>query len=205
MPGSVNIRLCIMMFLNFVVWGCWYVTIGTYLTATLHFSGTQTRAVFGTTALASLISPFFVGLVADRLFATEKVMAVLYGLGIASIEPPIAAARPYPFIARERTLRHHPLLAPGVRHLALLGAVFLLLIGGLSVGISIYSSAYLNKKADRALIAGLYNLFVLSGVLFIVANNVFFFVVLLANFTHIRIGIRLGFKRACATAVEAAF
>src|SRR5947209_13895971 len=35
--------------------------------------------------------------------------AVLYGLGIASIEPPVATARPYPFIARERTIRHHPL------------------------------------------------------------------------------------------------
>src|SRR5712664_2096089 len=81
MPGSLKIRLGVMMFVNYVVWGAWYVTISTYLTSTLHFSGTQTGAVFGTTALAALISPFFVGLVADRLFATEKVMAVLYGLG----------------------------------------------------------------------------------------------------------------------------
>ena len=56
--------------------------------------------------------------------------AIIYGLGIASIEPPISTARPYPMIARERTVRHHPLLAPGVRHLALLGAAFLLLVGG---------------------------------------------------------------------------
>lgn len=81
MPGSVNIRLCIMMFLNFVVWGCWYVTIGTYLTATLHFSGTQAGAVFGTTALASMISPFFVGLIADRYFSTERVLSALHLIG----------------------------------------------------------------------------------------------------------------------------
>jgi len=60
-----------------------------------------------------------------------------------------------------------------------LAAFFLLLIGGLSMGIAIYSFAYLREKADRALIAGFYNLFVLSGVLFVVANNVFFFIVLL--------------------------
>jgi nucleoside transporter len=81
MPDSLKIRLGLMMFVNYIVWGAWYVTISTYLTSTLHFSGTQTGAVFGTTAVAALISPFFVGLVADRLFATEKVMAVLYGLG----------------------------------------------------------------------------------------------------------------------------
>jgi uncharacterized membrane protein (UPF0182 family) len=57
-------------------------------------------------------------------------VAIVYGLGLASIEPPIATGRPYPFIARERDLRYHPLLAPGVRHLAVLGAVFLALVAG---------------------------------------------------------------------------
>ncbi len=60
-----------------------------------------------------------------------------------------------------------------------LSAFFLLLIGSLSVGITIYSFAYLRQKADRAQIAAVYNLFVLFGVLFVVANNVFFFIVLL--------------------------
>lgn len=70
-----------MMFLNYVVWGAWYVTIGTYLTQTLHFSGTQTGAVFGTTALACMISPFFVGLIADRFFAAERVLCALHLIG----------------------------------------------------------------------------------------------------------------------------
>lgn len=81
MPNSISIRLSIMMFLNFVIWGCWYVTIGTYLTMTLKFSGTQAGAVFGTTALASMISPFFVGMIADRFFSTERVILVLHLIG----------------------------------------------------------------------------------------------------------------------------
>jgi nucleoside transporter len=81
MPISLKARLCLMMFLNYVIWGAWYVTIGTYLTATLKFSGTEAGAVFGTTALASMITPFFVGLIADRFFATEKLMAALHLMG----------------------------------------------------------------------------------------------------------------------------
>ena len=81
MSPSLRIRLSVMMFLNYFVWGCWYVTIGTYLTATLKFSGTQAGAIFGTAALASMISPFFIGLVADRYFATERVLLTLHLVG----------------------------------------------------------------------------------------------------------------------------
>lgn len=81
MVSFLKTRLGAMMFLQYVIWGAWYVTLNTYLTSTLKFSGTQAGAVFGTTALASLVAPFLVGLIADRLFATERVMAVLYALG----------------------------------------------------------------------------------------------------------------------------
>jgi nucleoside transporter len=81
MPISLKARLCLMMFLNYVIWGAWYVTIGTYLTATLKFSGTEAGAVFGTTALASMITPFFMGLIADRFLATEKLLAILHLIG----------------------------------------------------------------------------------------------------------------------------
>jgi nucleoside transporter len=74
----LKLRLCVMMFLQYVIWGAWYVTITTYLTQTLGFTGTQAGWVFSTVSIASLVSPFFVGLVADRFFATERVMAVLY-------------------------------------------------------------------------------------------------------------------------------
>jgi nucleoside transporter len=81
MPFSIRARLSVMMFLTYVIWGAWYVTLSTYLTTTLHFTGTQAGAVFGTTALASMISPFFVGLVADRLFSTERVLSALHFIG----------------------------------------------------------------------------------------------------------------------------
>jgi nucleoside transporter len=81
MPFSDRVRLSLMMFLNYAIWGAWYVTISTYLTVTLKFSGVEAGAVFGTTALACMISPFFVGLIADRFFATEKVLCVLHLVG----------------------------------------------------------------------------------------------------------------------------
>src|SRR6476620_4938134 len=77
----VKTRLGLMMFLQYVIWGSWYVTLNTYLTSTCHFSGTEAGAAFSTVSIACLVSPFFVGLVADRFFSTERVMAVLYALG----------------------------------------------------------------------------------------------------------------------------
>jgi MFS family permease len=78
MPIADRIRLSLMMFLNYVIWGSWYVTLGAYLTINLKFTGTQAGAVFGTTALACMISPFFVGLIADRFFASERVLSALH-------------------------------------------------------------------------------------------------------------------------------
>ncbi len=81
MPSLLKARLGLMMFVTYMVWGAWYVTLTTYLTTTLHFSGARAGAVFGTISIASMISPMLVGRIADRYFATEKVMAVLFALG----------------------------------------------------------------------------------------------------------------------------
>ena len=93
---QVKIRLGLMMFLNYVIWGAWYVTIGTWLSTARHFTGQQVGLVSGTTAVGAIVAPFFVGLIADKFFATEKLLATLHFVGGLLL---FAASRQQSFLA----------------------------------------------------------------------------------------------------------
>ncbi|HEY8310229.1 MAG TPA: MFS transporter, partial [Gemmatimonadaceae bacterium] len=80
---ATRAKLSVMMFLEYFVYGAWYVTAATYLTETLKFSGSRVGLAYGSMGIAAMISPFFVGMIADRFFSSERVMAVLLIVGAA--------------------------------------------------------------------------------------------------------------------------
>ncbi len=83
MKLSIRVQLSTMMFLNFFIWGAWFVTMGTYLGTTLGASGTQIGVAYGTQSWGAIIAPFIIGLIADRFFAAQKILGILHLIGAA--------------------------------------------------------------------------------------------------------------------------
>ncbi len=155
--GGVKVRLAFMLFLEYFIWGAWYVTVGTWLGATLRFTGEQVALVAGTTAIGALIAPFVAGSLADRRFATEKLLvcfhlagavllwlaagchsfAAVYGLVL------LYACCYMPTLSLTNALAFRQMREPGVEFapLRVLGTVGWIIAGLLVGGLSLESTA----------------------------------------------------------------
>lgn len=76
-----RIKLSVMMFLEFFIWGGWFVTLGTFLVKDLNASGTQISMAYLTQSIGAIIAPFIIGLIADRFFSAQKILGVLHLAG----------------------------------------------------------------------------------------------------------------------------
>ncbi|RDC55084.1 MFS transporter [Pedobacter chinensis] len=81
MNSTTRFKLSTMMFLEFFIWGAWFVTLGTFLGNNLKATGAETGAVFSTQSWGAIIAPFIVGLIADRYFNAERILGVLHIIG----------------------------------------------------------------------------------------------------------------------------
>ncbi|MBC7873797.1 MAG: MFS transporter [Ferruginibacter sp.] len=81
MKSSTRIQLSLMMFLEYFIWGAWFVTLGTFLGQNLGASGAQIGDVFSTQSWGAIIAPFIVGLIADRYINAEKILGILHIAG----------------------------------------------------------------------------------------------------------------------------
>jgi nucleoside transporter len=81
MDLGIRAKLSIMMFLQYFLWGAWFVSMSSYISKTLEFSDAQKGLIYSTSPIGAMVAPFFVGMIADRFFATERILAVLHLAG----------------------------------------------------------------------------------------------------------------------------
>lgn len=81
MSTSIRFKLSFMMFLEFFIWGAWFVTLGTYLSKNLQAQPLEIANVFSTQSLGAIIAPFIIGMIADRYFNAERILGVLHIIG----------------------------------------------------------------------------------------------------------------------------
>ncbi|SRR5579871_86000 len=177
MSGDLRLRLSVMMFLEFAVWGAWFVVLGNYLEA-LHFSKTQVGTMYSLIPLGAILSTMFVGQFADRYFSSERLMAVLHlaGAGLLFWMAQVQDANKFTLLAAVTllySLAYNPTLAlansisfahipdggrdfPGIRVFGTIGWIAV----NLTVGrfLDIHSNQPLLLAAGISLALGLFSL-----------------------------------------------
>ena len=81
MNATTRFQLSFMMFLEFFIWGGWFVTMGTFLGNNLGATGAETGMAYSTQSWGAIIAPFIIGLIADRFFNAERILGVLHLIG----------------------------------------------------------------------------------------------------------------------------
>lgn len=82
MSTGIKIKLSFMMFLEFFIWGAWFVTLGTFLSKSLNATGLESANVFSTQSWGAIVAPFIIGMIADRFFNAERILGVLHIVGL---------------------------------------------------------------------------------------------------------------------------
>lgn len=77
----IRLQLSLMMLLEYFIWGAWFVAMGIYLPASLNADGIQVGIAYGNAWFGAMVSPFFIGMIADRHFSAQKVLGVLHLIG----------------------------------------------------------------------------------------------------------------------------
>src|ERR1700750_1359552 len=113
MNSNKVVLLSLMMFLQYFIWGAWYVTMGTYMGEHLKSSGGQIGAAYSALAIATMISPFFIGMIADRFFSAQKIMGLLHlvGAGLLFLATTITANGAFYWVILLYSLLYMPTIA----------------------------------------------------------------------------------------------
>jgi nucleoside transporter len=78
MNSKIKFQLSSMMFLEFFIWGGWFVTMGTFLSQSFNASGSELAQAYETQSIGAIIAPFIIGLIADRYFSAQKILGFLH-------------------------------------------------------------------------------------------------------------------------------
>jgi len=100
MNTKTKLQLSTMMFLEFFIWGGWFVTMGTYLSQAFSATGGQLAMAYETQSIGAIVAPFIIGLIADRYFSAQKILGILHLAGAfllfqAAVSPDFNAFYPY--------------------------------------------------------------------------------------------------------------
>lgn len=101
MKFQTRFQLSFLFFLEFFIWGGWFVTMGTFLSQEFNASGSQLAQAYETQSIGAIIAPFVIGLIADRYFAAQKILGILHLIGAAllfTVSKAESFASFYPYI-----------------------------------------------------------------------------------------------------------